>query len=52
MREQDYQHLCDAVYKRRGWDENGVPTIKKVKELGIDLPEVMEVLEKYYQNKY
>jgi len=51
MREQDYQHLCDAVYKRRGWDENGVPTIKKVKELGIDLPEVMEVLEKYYQSK-
>ncbi len=49
MREGDYQKLCDAVYKRRGWDNNGVPTIEKMKELGMDLPEVVEVLEKYYQ---
>jgi aldehyde:ferredoxin oxidoreductase len=51
MREDAYQKLCDAVYKRRGWDENGVPTIEKIKELGMDLPGVMEVLNKYYQNK-
>lgn len=46
MRETDYQKLCDAVYKRRGWNENGIPTIQKMKELKMDLPEVVTVLEK------
>ena len=46
MREEDYQKLCDAVYKRRGWDNNGVPTIEKMKELGMDLPSVVEVLKR------
>ena len=49
MREDAYQKLCDAVYKRRGWDNNGVPKIEKMKELGMDLPEVLEVLEAYYK---
>ncbi|MDP8268722.1 MAG: aldehyde ferredoxin oxidoreductase C-terminal domain-containing protein, partial [Candidatus Tenebribacter davisii] len=48
FREDAYQKLCDAVYERRGWDNNGVPTIEKVKELGIDLPGILEVLNKYY----
>ncbi|MFO7811069.1 MAG: aldehyde ferredoxin oxidoreductase C-terminal domain-containing protein, partial [Candidatus Delongbacteria bacterium] len=46
MREADYRKLCDAVYKRRGWDENGVPTVEKMKELGMDIPQVVEVLSK------
>ncbi len=46
MREADYQKLCDAVYKRRGWDDNGIPTIEKMKELGMDLPEVVKVLKR------
>ncbi len=46
MREKDYQHLCDVVYKRRGWDNNGVPTIEKMKELGMALPSVVEVLKR------
>ncbi len=46
MREADYHKLCDAVYKRRGWDNNGVPTIQKMKELKMDLPSVAEVLKK------
>jgi len=41
-----YEKLKDAVYKRRGWDENGVPTLQKVKELGIDFPEVVELLKR------
>jgi aldehyde:ferredoxin oxidoreductase len=49
MREDAYQKLCDAVYIRRGWDNNGVPTIEKMKELGMDFPEVIEVLQKYSQ---
>jgi aldehyde:ferredoxin oxidoreductase len=31
---------------RRGWDGNSVPTVEKLRELGIDLPEVIEVVEK------
>ncbi|NQV19448.1 MAG: (2Fe-2S)-binding protein [Armatimonadetes bacterium] len=46
MREEDYQKLCDAVYNRRGWDDNGVPTIEKMREIGMDLPEVVEVLKR------
>lgn len=43
-REGQYEKLLDAVYKRRGWTPNGVPTIEHMKELGMDLPEVMEVI--------
>jgi aldehyde:ferredoxin oxidoreductase len=45
-REGEYEKLKDAVYKRRGWDANGVPTLEKVKALGIDFPSVVEFLQK------
>ncbi|NOX32748.1 MAG: aldehyde:ferredoxin oxidoreductase [Deltaproteobacteria bacterium] len=45
-REEQYELLKDAVYERRGWNKNGIPTVKTVKRLGIDFPEVMEVLKK------
>ena len=44
-REAEYEKLKDAVYKRRGWTENGVPTVEKVISLGIDFPYVMELLQ-------
>jgi aldehyde:ferredoxin oxidoreductase len=44
-RETEYEKLKDAVYKRRGWNQNGVPTIEKAKALGIDFPDVIELLE-------
>jgi len=44
-REAQYELLLDAVYQRRGWDKNSVPTPEKLKELGIDLPEVLGVVE-------
>lgn len=44
-REAEYEKLKDAVYRRRGWSPNGVPTLQKVKELGIDFPEVLELLK-------
>ena len=47
FREQEYQRLCDAVYKRRGWTDDGVPTIGKLQELGIDFPDVIEVVRPY-----
>jgi aldehyde:ferredoxin oxidoreductase len=46
-RESQYQKLCDAVYKRRGWNSNGVPTLETVKRLGIDFPDVVELISKY-----
>ena len=44
-REAQYESLIDAVYKRRGWNANGIPTVKKLRELGIDFPEVVEVVK-------
>ena len=44
-REAQYELLQDAVYKRRGWNKNSIPTSKKLKELRIDLPEVLDVVE-------
>ena len=45
FREDRYQTLIDAVYPKRGWTMNGVPTVKHLKELGMDLPELLEVVE-------
>jgi aldehyde:ferredoxin oxidoreductase len=44
FREKLYEKLKDAVYKRRGWTANGIPTLETVKRLGIDFPEVLELL--------
>ena len=43
-REDQYEQLIDAVYKRRGWNENGIPTIEKLQDLGIDFPDVVDVV--------
>jgi aldehyde:ferredoxin oxidoreductase len=44
-REAQYELMMDAVYERRGWDRNSIPTPEKLKELGMDLPELIEVVE-------
>lgn len=44
-REDRYEKLLDAVYKRRGWTKNGVPTIEHLKNIGMDLPELIEVVK-------
>lgn len=43
-REEQYEKLLDAVYLRRGWNKNGVPTIERLKQLGMDLPELLEIV--------
>ncbi|HSO18856.1 MAG TPA: aldehyde ferredoxin oxidoreductase C-terminal domain-containing protein, partial [Desulfosarcina sp.] len=43
-REAQYETLKDAVYKRRGWTPDGIPTVDTVRRLGIDFPEVLAVL--------
>ena len=40
-----YNRVVDAAYQRRGWTPNGVPTIKRLQELGIDLPELVEIIK-------
>jgi aldehyde:ferredoxin oxidoreductase len=46
-REDQYEGLLNAVYKRRGWNNNGVPKIEFLKKIGMDLPEVIEVVRNY-----
>lgn len=43
-REEQYEKLLDAVYERRGWNKNGVPTIEHLKKIGMDLPKLIEVV--------
>jgi aldehyde:ferredoxin oxidoreductase len=44
-REERYEKLLDAVYARRGWTSNGVPKVSFLKEIGMDLPELIEIVE-------
>ena len=44
-KEGQYEKLIDAVYKRRGWTMNGVPTIEHLKDIGMDLPELIETVK-------
>ena len=44
-REDQYEKLVDAVYKRRGWNSKGVPKIEFLKKIGMDLPELIEVVK-------
>ena len=45
FRQDQYQKLADAVYFRRGWTPNGVPTPQKMKQLGIDDPKMLDFLK-------
>ena len=46
-REEQYEKLIDAVYERRGWNEDGIPTLETVRALGIDYPDIVELIEKH-----
>jgi aldehyde:ferredoxin oxidoreductase len=47
FREDAYEELKDAVYKRRGWTREGIPTVETVKRIGIDFKEVLDLLKLY-----
>jgi len=47
FREAEYERLTDAAYKRRGWTPEGVPTVEHLQRIGMDLPEVLEVVRRY-----
>ena len=42
-----YEQLTDAVYKRRGWTPDGVPTKEHLEAIDMALPELLEVVEKH-----
>jgi len=42
---EQYEKLKDAVYNRRGWTSDGIPTLETVRRLGIDFPEVLAILK-------
>ena len=44
-REERYEKLLDAVYLRRGWTKNGIPKISHLQKLGMDLPELIEIVK-------
>ena len=44
-REDRYEQLLDAVYFRRGWTKNGVPKLEHLKKIGMDLPEVIDIVK-------
>lgn len=45
FREEQYEKLLDAVYERRGWNKNGIPLIAHLKKIGMDLPELIDVVK-------
>ena len=44
-RQDQYQKLADAVYYRRGWTPNGVPTPQKMKQLGFEESKMLKMLQ-------
>ncbi|MEM0466571.1 MAG: aldehyde ferredoxin oxidoreductase C-terminal domain-containing protein [Candidatus Thermoplasmatota archaeon] len=44
-RQNQYQKLADAVYYRRGWTQNGVPTPQKMRQLGFTDKKLLQMLE-------
>jgi aldehyde:ferredoxin oxidoreductase len=46
-REEQYEKLIDAVYDRRGWNREGIPTLETVQALGIDFPDIVALIEKH-----
>ncbi len=46
-REDQYRQLVDAVYDRKGWTPEGVPTLEHLQKIGMDLPEVIEVVKRH-----
>jgi aldehyde:ferredoxin oxidoreductase len=46
-RDDQYEKLTDAVYHRRGWTPNGIPTPQKMKALGFGAyKDLLEMLQK------
>ena len=49
-RRNEYEKLADAVYYRRGWTPNGIPTPQKMKSLGFTDQKMLEMLQQKINN--
>ncbi|HID26131.1 MAG TPA: aldehyde:ferredoxin oxidoreductase, partial [Thermoplasmata archaeon] len=45
-RRDQYEKLTDAVYYRRGWTPNGIPTPQKMRQLGFNDERMLSMLKK------
>ncbi len=43
-RKSQYEKLTEVVYQEKGYDRHGIPTDEKLKRLGFDKPEFMEIV--------
>jgi aldehyde:ferredoxin oxidoreductase len=50
-RQTRYDRLVDAVYARRGWTADGVPTLDTLRRLHIDFPWVLDVVAPHLENE-
>ena len=46
-----FWQLVDAAYERRGWTPNGIPKLEKLIEIGMDLPELVQVVRPYLKEE-
>jgi aldehyde:ferredoxin oxidoreductase len=44
-RREQFEHLCDAVYREKGYDADGVPLRSTLERLGLDSPEFLSLIE-------
>ena len=49
-RRNEYEKLADAVYYRRGWTPNGIPTPQKMKSLGFTDQKMLKMLQQKIDN--
>ena len=47
MRLNDFEKLCDAVYKQKGFNENGIPLTETVEKFGLMDEQAEKLLEKF-----
>jgi aldehyde:ferredoxin oxidoreductase len=46
-----FWRLVDAVYERRGWTPGGIPKLEKLIDIGMDLPELVQVVRPYLKEE-
>jgi aldehyde:ferredoxin oxidoreductase len=44
-RREQFEHLCDAVYREKGYDAEGIPLQSTLKRFGLDSPEFLSLIE-------
>lgn len=45
-KEKNYSLLQQMIYRKRGWNEDGIPRVETLKQLGIEDEDVLDIVEK------